>query len=105
MLDPLHSPLLPLLTSPKGQLLPPGLGQASTAAVEMALPSKEGGHNPSAGELSPGRREGEAARWGGGTLRMQGRLEEGKGKFRSMTGRQEGGLEPMMTFGSGSEGL
>ena len=58
MPDPLHSPLLPLLTSPKGQLLPPGLGQASTAAVEMALPSKEGGHIPSAGELSPGRGKG-----------------------------------------------
>ena len=36
---------------------------------------------------------------------MQGRLEEGKGKFRSVTGRQEGGLELRMTFGSGSEGL
>ena len=96
---------LPLLTSPKGQLLPPGPGQASAAAVEVALPSQEGGHVPSAGELSPGRSEGEAAGGGGGTVRMQGRLEEGKGKFHSVTGRQEGGLEPMMTFGSSSEGL
>ena len=54
-LDPLHSPRPPLLTSSKGQLLLLlGLGQASTAAIDVALPSKEGGHVPLSGELSPG---------------------------------------------------
>ena len=51
------------------------------------------------------RSEGEAARWEGGTVKMQDRLEEGKGKFRPVTGRQEGGLQHMTTFGSGLEGL
>lgn len=51
------------------------------------------------------RSEGEAARWEGGTVKMQDRLEEGKGKFHPVTGRQEGGLQHMTTFGSGLEGL